>query len=47
VSGTDPETDLSIALHPRIAQTLQQSMHEASPLAQSRDALEALVGQQV
>ena len=44
VTGTDPETDQSIALNPRIAQMLQQPMNERSTLAQGRDALEALLG---
>ncbi len=44
VTGTDPETDQSIALHPRIAQMLQQPMDERSTLAQARDALEVLLG---
>jgi flagellum-specific ATP synthase len=44
VHGSDPETDMAIALMPRIAALLQQDMHAGSDLAASRDALEALIG---
>jgi flagellum-specific ATP synthase len=44
VQGSDPETDLAIALMPRIAALLQQDMHAGADLAASRDALEALIG---
>ena len=44
VQGSDPETDLAIALMPRIAALLQQDMHAGAPIAASRDALEALIG---
>jgi flagellum-specific ATP synthase len=44
VPGSDPETDMAIALMPRIASLLQQDMHAGATLAASADALEALVG---
>ncbi len=44
VQGSDPETDLAIALMPRIAALLQQDMHAGSDLGSSADALEALIG---
>ena len=44
VPGSDPETDLAIALMPRIAALLQQDMHAGAGLAASADALEALIG---
>ena len=44
VPGSDPETDMAIALMPRIASLLQQDMHAGASLAASADALEALVG---
>jgi flagellum-specific ATP synthase len=44
VQGSDPETDLAIALMPRIAALLQQDMHAGADLAASADALEALIG---
>jgi flagellum-specific ATP synthase len=43
VAGTDPETDLAIALHPRIAQVLQQSMNECCTLPEALQALEMLL----
>jgi flagellum-specific ATP synthase len=44
VQGSDAETDMAIALMPRIAALLQQDMHAGADLAVSRDALEALIG---
>jgi len=44
VSGSDPQTDLAIALMPRIAALLQQGMTEGADFAASRRALEALIG---
>jgi len=44
VQGSDPETDLAIALMPRIAALLQQDMHAGANLAASAEALEALIG---
>lgn len=44
VQGSDPETDLAIALMPRIAALLQQDMHAGADLAASADVLEALIG---
>jgi flagellum-specific ATP synthase len=44
VQGSDPETDLAIALMPRIAALLQQDMHAGAGLAQSAASLEALIG---
>jgi flagellum-specific ATP synthase len=44
VQGSDPETDLAIALMPRIAALLQQDMHAGAGLAASADVLEALIG---
>jgi flagellum-specific ATP synthase len=44
VAGSDPETDLAIALMPRIAALLQQDLNAGASLAASRDALEALIG---
>jgi flagellum-specific ATP synthase len=44
VQGSDAETDLAIALMPRIAALLQQDMHAGADLSASSDALEALIG---
>ncbi|HMS80396.1 MAG TPA: flagellum-specific ATP synthase FliI, partial [Burkholderiaceae bacterium] len=44
VPGSDTETDLAIALMPRIAALLQQDMHAGADLAASAGALEALIG---
>ncbi|MFO0461522.1 MAG: FliI/YscN family ATPase [Burkholderiales bacterium] len=44
VQGSDAETDLAIALMPRIAALLQQGMHAGADLAASAEALEALIG---
>jgi flagellum-specific ATP synthase len=44
VPGNDPETDQSIALFPRIARMLQQSMNERSPLGESLRGLEGALG---
>ncbi|HYF58575.1 MAG TPA: flagellar protein export ATPase FliI [Burkholderiaceae bacterium] len=44
VQGSDPETDLSIALMPRIAALLQQGMDDGADFASSRAALDALIG---
>jgi len=43
VAGTDPETDLAIALMPQIGALLQQDMHEGAAFAPSREALAALI----
>ena len=42
--GSDPETDLAIALMPRIAALLQQDMEAGSGFEASREALAALIG---
>jgi flagellum-specific ATP synthase len=44
VHGSDPETDLAIALMPRIAALLQQDMAAGASFQASRDALAALIG---
>jgi flagellum-specific ATP synthase len=44
VPGNDPETDQSIALFPRIARMLQQSMTECSPLGESLRNLDLALG---
>jgi flagellum-specific ATP synthase len=44
VPGNDPETDQSIALFPRIARMLQQSMTECSPLGESLRNLDIALG---
>jgi flagellum-specific ATP synthase len=43
VAGSDPETDLAIALMPRIASLLQQDMHGGASFDASREALAALI----
>lgn len=44
VQGSDPQTDLAIALMPRISALLQQGMLEGSDFTASRRALESLIG---
>ena len=44
VPGSDAELDAAIAVAPRIANFLQQGMHEACTLADSRAGLEQLIG---
>jgi flagellum-specific ATP synthase len=44
VPGSDPETDLAIALMPRIEALLQQDMHDGADVGASVSALEALIG---
>ena len=44
VQGSDPQTDLAIALMPRISALLQQGMTEGADFGASRRALEALIG---
>ncbi len=44
-AGSDPRIDQAIALQPKIAEYLQQNMHEAVSLEQSKQALGDLMGQ--
>jgi len=44
VPGNDRMLDDAVRLHPAMEQFLMQGMHEAAPLAESRAALESLIG---
>ncbi len=43
--GNNPELDEAVDFHPRLAEFLQQGVNEKRALAESRQALEALLGQ--
>ncbi|HVZ33884.1 MAG TPA: flagellum-specific ATP synthase FliI, partial [Polyangiaceae bacterium] len=43
VPGADPETDRAVELYPRIEAFLKQGVREAAPLAETIEALEALM----
>ena len=44
VAGADPETDLALAIQPRIAQFLRQDLDEGAVFGDTVAALEALIG---